>query len=282
MGPRLDRLDEARGDAAVLRPDTRVVTVHGAEALVRDGAPVWVRLEHLPQASDGLVLLGDRDGVRYAARPAIPPEVQRLESETGGRFEGLRTAAADLTPWQAGLLYYAAGLLAWHARARHCGVCGAPTRSTHAGHRRECTSDVCGDVQFPRADPAVITLVRRGERSLLARQPGWPPGRYSTLAGFVEPGETLEQAVGREVAEEVGLVVEATEYFASQPWPFPHTLMIGFRTRAGPGETMLGAEIEDARWFEREELQDALSAGDVSIPPSFALSRALIEDWLDG
>jgi NAD+ diphosphatase len=275
-------MDEARGDTAALGPDTLVVTVHGHRALIRDDAPVCVRLEDLSPTPDGLVLLGDQDGDRYAARAVADTEVEALESETGGRFEGLRTVAAGLPSWQAGILYYAAGLLAWHARSQHCGVCGAPTRSAHAGHRRECTAEGCGDVQFPRTDPAIITLVRRGTRCLLARQRSWPPGRYSTLAGFVEPGESLEQAVVREVAEETGLRVERTEYFGSQPWPFPHTIMIGFRTWVGPGDMTLGGELEAARWFDRDALEKALAGGEVTIPPPFAVSRSLIEDWLDG
>lgn len=279
-GPGLDRMDAARGDPSVVRPDTRVVTIQGHRALVRDGEPVVSRLDALAVDPAGVVFLGDREGVRYGARVVSEEEAGAVEQETGGRFESLRTVAADLPTWKGGLLYYAAGLLAWHARSLHCGVCGAATRAIHGGHRRQCTAEECGSIQFPRADPAIITLVRRGAECLLARQPSWPPGRYSTLAGFVEPGESLEQAVAREVAEEVGLRAEDVEYFASQPWPFPHTLMVGFRTRVAPGEAVLGEEIELARWFTRDDLRSAIESGQITIPPPFALSRSLIEDWL--
>ncbi|MFW5947467.1 MAG: NAD(+) diphosphatase, partial [Gemmatimonadota bacterium] len=182
--------------------------------------------------------------------------------------------------WEAGLLFYAAGLLAWHGRARYCGVCGAPTRLERSGHQRVCTDPGCGRTDFPRTDPAIITLVRCGDRALLGHQPRWPDGMYSTLAGFVEPGESLEQAVAREVEEEVGLTVVRTEYVASQPWPFPHTVMIGFRTAVAPGEIVLGDELSDARWFTRPELRAALAAQRITIPAPYALSRSLIENWL--
>ncbi len=280
-GPVLDRLDDLRGEPDVLRPGTRVVTVSGSRALLRDGRPWWPRLDRLRSEPGALlVFLGERDGVRYAARAVGEAEAVALEGEAGGRFESLRTAAASLPGWQSALLYYAAGVLAWHARSLHCGVCGAATRSTHAGHRRTCTSGDCGHIQFPRADPAIITLVRRGDRCLLARQPHWPAGRYSTLAGFVEPGESLEEAVVREVAEEVGLAVGRTEYFASQPWPFPHTLMVGFRTEVRGGSVRLGEELADARWFTRAGLRASVATGEVTVPPPYALSRSLIDDWL--
>jgi NAD+ diphosphatase len=144
-----------------------------------------------------------------------------------------------------------------------------------------CTDASCGQVHFPRSDPAIITLIRRGDRGLLVHQPKWPAGRYSTLAGFVEPGETLEQAVAREVAEEVGLEIEGTEYYASQPWPFPHTLMVGFRTKAAPGDVVLGEELDDAVWVTREELRAAMDSGELAIPGPYSLSRSLIEDWLE-
>lgn len=279
-GPGLDRLDEVRGHTDVLGPGTRVVTVRGHRALIRDDDAVVRDLDTVRDA-DSLVLLGDRAGHRFAARSVSVAEAEALEAETGGRFESLRWVGARLPEWQAGLLFYAAGLLAWHERARHCGVCGAATRMTRSGHQRVCTDASCGQVHFPRADPAIITLVRREDRALLAHQPSWPEGRFSTLAGFVEPGESLEQALAREVAEEVGLDVARTEYFASQPWPFPHTLMVGFRTEAAPGDVVLGEELDDARWYTRAGLRAAMESGEITIPEPYALSRSLIEDWLE-
>lgn len=289
-GPGLDRLEESRGRGGILGVDTRVVAVRGHRALIRDEEAVVLELARLnglvagelaADGSGGPVFLGDRAGQRYAAVSVSEEEAARLESETGGAFESLRWAGARLPGWQAGLLFYAAGLLAWHGRARHCGVCGAATRSERSGHHRVCTDASCGQVHFPRSDPAIITLVRRGDRGLLVHQPKWPEGRYSTLAGFVEPGETLEQAVAREVEEEVGLSIEGTEYFASQPWPFPHTLMVGFRTEAAPGDVVLGEELDDAVWVTRAELRSAMESGAMAIPGPYSLSRSLIDDWLE-
>lgn len=256
-----------------------MVTVQGHEALIKDDEAVVSGLDAVDDPTR-LVLLGERAGVRYAARAVAEAEGAGLEEATGGHFVSLRWAGARLPEWQAGLLFYAAGLLAWHDVARYCGTCGAPTRSVRSGHQRVCSNPSCGQVHFPRSDPAIITLVRRGERALLVHQPQWPEGRFSTLAGFVEPGESLEQAVAREVAEETGLEVARTEYFASQPWPFPHTLMVGFRTEVAAGHVMLGEELTDARWYTRAELRDAMGADAITIPGPFALSRSLIEDWL--
>jgi NAD+ diphosphatase len=285
-GAGFDRLDRARGEAGVLTPETRVVLVSGHRALMRDAEPVTPAWREVEPTGAGLedpgpVLLGEHDGVRYATIGVPEAGTEAVERAWGGTFESLRTAGAALEEWRAGLLFYAAGLLAWHRSAARCGRCGAGTRVDRAGHQRVCTDGACGAVQFPRTDPAIITLVRRGDRALLGRQPQWPAGRFSTLAGFVEPGESLEQAVAREVHEEVGLPVARTVYFASQPWPFPHSLMIGFRTWAGPGDLVIGDELEDARWFTRHELRSAMAAGGVTIPPPFALSRSLIEDWLE-
>ncbi|MDX1673475.1 MAG: NAD(+) diphosphatase [Longimicrobiales bacterium] len=278
-GPGLDRREELRGEAGVLDERAGVVVVRGHHALVRDDEAVVLDLAAIEDPG-ALVFLGEHDGRRYAGWAVTEHEASSLEAATGGTMTSLRWAGTRLPPWQAGLLFYAAGLLAWHERTRHCGVCGAPTRVRRSGHQRVCTAGGCGQVHFPRADPAIITLVRRGERALLVRQPRWPEGRFSTLAGFVEPGESLEQAVVREVAEEVGLDVAAVDYFASQPWPFPHTLMVGFRTEAAGGEVVLGDELVDARWYTRDELRAALAAGEITIPEPYALSRSLIEDWL--
>lgn len=278
-GPGLDRLDEIRGRGDPMAPDA-VVAVRGHHALIEDDEAVLLD-PGAAGADPDLVLLGERAGRRYAAWSVGEDEAEALEASTGGAFASLRWAGPRLPEWQAGLLFYAAGLLAWHGRARHCGVCGAPTRPDRMGHVRSCTGDGCDEVQFPRSDPAIITLIRRGDRALLVHQTEWPERRFSTLAGFVEPGESLEQALAREVDEEVGLAVARTEYFASQPWPFPHTLMVGFRTEAEAGDVILGDELADARWFTRAELREAVAAGEVVIPDPYALSRSLIDTWLE-
>lgn len=279
-GAALDRLDHHRGGDDVLGPQTRVLTFDPAAASVlvttgRHPRLVWDALSDLSPAPapDQLVLLGDMEGVRWAASANMA-----TASTNDRRFEGVRVAASSLPVAEAGLVVYGAGMLGWHRRARFCGSCGAATLPVRSGHQRLC--DACGAVQFPRTDPAVITLLQRGDRCLLVNQPAWPEDRFAAVAGFVEPGETLEEAVAREVVEEVGLAVERVEYLGSQPWPFPHSLMIGFRSTAGPGEVRVGEEIREARWFTRDALRAAVDAGEVTIPAPFSISRSLIDDWL--
>ena len=193
------------------------------------------------------------------------------------RLAELRPLANELAPAEAGLVAYARALQLWHANHRFCGRCGAPTRSERAGHMRRCTA--CDAQCFPRLDPAIIVLVHDGECALLGRQASWPPNRYSTIAGFVEPGESLEDAVRREVAEETGIVVGDIAYHSSQPWPFPASLMLGFTARGEHATPQLhDGELEDARWITRDELR----AGVVHLPPRDSISRRLIEHWLHG
>ncbi len=194
-----------------------------------------------------------------------------------GNFIELRSVGALLPPTQAALAAYARGLMWWHQRHRFCGVCGQTTQSRESGHVRCCTNAACAVSHFPRTDPAVIMLVHDGARCVLGRQPRFAPGLYSTLAGFVEPGECLEEAVAREVFEEVGLRVDQIEYLSSQPWPFPSSLMLGFYARATTTEiTVQPDEIEHARWFSREELL----AAPPGLPRTDSISRRLIDTWL--
>jgi len=189
----------------------------------------------------------------------------------------LRPLANELEPAEAGLVAYARALQLWHANHRFCGRCGAPTRSERAGHMRRCTA--CDAQSFPRLDPAIIVLVHDGQRALLGRQASWQPNRYSTIAGFVEPGESLEDAVRREVAEETGIAVRDILYHSSQPWPFPASLMLGFIARGEHAPPQLhDGELEDARWVERDEIR----AGLVNLPPRDSISRRLIDHWLHG
>jgi NAD+ diphosphatase len=193
------------------------------------------------------------------------------------RFAELRPLTGELPPPEAGLLAYARALHLWHAAHRFCGRCGAPTRSERAGHMRRCTA--CERTGFPRLDPAIIVLVHDGEHALLGRQASWQPNRYSTVAGFVEPGESLEDAVRREVAEETGITAHTIAYHSSQPWPFPASLMLGFIARAEHATPHLrDGELEDARWFTREQIR----SGSVQLPPREAISRRLIDHWLHG
>jgi NAD+ diphosphatase len=168
----------------------------------------------------------------------------------------------------------------WHARHRFCGVCGAATESVEAGHVRRCTNPECKASHFPRTDPAVIMLVHDGDRALLGRQKVWAPGMYSTLAGFLEPGESLEETVAREVFEESGIRVGEVRYHSSQPWPFPASLMIGFHAAATSREIRLNqSELEDCAWFSRSELRDFQAQGK-NLPRQDSIARRLIEDWL--
>ncbi|MGH8171106.1 MAG: NAD(+) diphosphatase [Steroidobacteraceae bacterium] len=194
-------------------------------------------------------------------------------------LEELRPLSPLLAGEEAGLLAYARALSIWRTRQRYCGACGAPTVPQRAGHSVRCSREDCAQEFFPRLDPAIIVLVADGERALLGRQATWPAGRYSTIAGFVEPGESLEDAVAREVMEETGVPVIGARYDSSQPWPFPASIMIGFRARARPGSPARGiGELEDARWFTREEIR----AGAALLPPAHSISRRLIGAWMDG
>jgi NAD+ diphosphatase len=194
-------------------------------------------------------------------------------------FEELRPLSPLLAGAEAGLLAYARALSIWRTRQRYCGACGAPTVPQRAGHSMRCSEKSCAQEFFPRLDPAIIVLVTDGERALLGRQATWPPGRYSTIAGFVEPGESLEDAVAREVMEETGVPVAGARYESSQPWPFPASIMLGFRARARPGSpARVSGELEDARWFTREEIR---AGGAALLPFSHSISRRLIVTWLE-
>jgi NAD+ diphosphatase len=199
-----------------------------------------------------------------------------------GRFEELRTAGALLGPWEGALLAYARAMVYWHRRHRFCGDCGSPTASAEGGHLRVCTNPACGQQHFPRTDPAVIVRVTSGERILLARQSRWPARMHSIIAGFVEPGESLEAAVAREVLEETGLVLDEVDYHSSQPWPFPSSLMLGFGAHAHGEEIRLhDGELEAARWFSRQDIVDGLSRGTLRLPTSISISHRLIREWFE-
>jgi len=197
------------------------------------------------------------------------------------RFADLRQLAGRLARDEGALLAFARAMVFWHQRHRFCGVCGAPTLSEEAGHMRRCTNPDCKTMHFPRTDPAVIMLVSDGERALLGRNKNFPPGMYSTLAGFVEPGESLEGAVAREVREETGIEVGAVTYHSSQPWPFPANIMLGFHAEAATSEiTVDYSELEDAQWFERDWLLSHVDDGNFRLPRLDSIARRLVEDWL--
>jgi NAD+ diphosphatase len=248
----------------------------GARSLVLSERGLWVedgRLLLVPPDGE-TVLLGLSDG-----RPLFAQEPGAVEPERG-RPAGLREVAGELPAGEAALAAYAASLLSWHRRHRFCANCGKPTEPADAGHMRRCAD--CGAEHFPRTDPVVIVRVVDGDRLLLGRQARWPPGRFSVLAGFVEPGETLEEAVRREVREESGVRVGEIAYVASQPWPFPSSLMVGFHAVASDGVPRPGdGELCDVRWFDRAEVEAATAGtGDIRLPPPYSISRLLIDGWL--
>jgi NAD+ diphosphatase len=205
-------------------------------------------------------------------------------AEAGVRFADLRQLAGRLERQEGALLAFARAMLFWHSRHRFCGLCGTPTRSEEAGHMRRCTDPSCHTMHFPRTDPAVIMLVTDGDRALLGRNKNFPvPGMYSTLAGFVEPGESLEDAVAREVREETAIEVAAVHYHSSQPWPFPANIMLGFYAEAATTEIAVDyGELEDARWFERDWLASHADDDTFRLPRLDSIARRLIGDWLAG
>lgn len=292
--PALDRASELRGDDAWLRERlasgrSLVVPVWRSRSLVAGTGPpraVMPRMSEarpLVEASRATALLGLSGGVACFAVDLPDVDAGDLpELPGGGRFVDLRSVGAVMDRAEAAVLAYARGILHWHARHAFCGVCGSPAESLEAGHLRRCVDPGCGAQHFPRTDPAVIMLVTRGDRALLGRKPEWAEGMYSALAGFVEPGESLEQAVAREVMEEAGIAVANIRYHSSQPWPFPSSLMLGFRADALGGEFVLNErELEDLRWFSRAEVA-AGGAGTAARPRSDSIARRLIDEWVSG
>ena len=287
-GPYIDRRAEAREEAGWLeaaladpatlyllakgttqlvrtQPEPRIEFMSGDHPLVRDTDPRhFILLGWFRNARCILIELEPEHGVTV-------PE--------GATFEELRPLSPLLRGDEAGLLAYARALSIWRSRQKFCGVCGTPTLPERAGHVIRCTNPTCGHEFFPRLDPAIIVLVTDGERALLGRQATWPAGRYSTIAGFVEPGESLEDAVVREVMEETAVPVLTSRYHSSQPWPFPSSVMIGFQAIAVPGSVVqVGAELEAAGWFTRGDIE----SGATLVPPSHSISYRLISAWLKG
>lgn len=238
--------------------------------------------EHLPEA-ESITFLGVRDGnAMFAVGLSSPDDTPPPDLEQLGQFHDLRQVAALLEGQDSALLACARAMTYWHRRHRFCGDCGSLTVSAEGGHLRICASESCRQRHFPRTDPAIIVLVTSGEHCLMGRKPMWPTGRHSTIAGFVEPGESIEDAVVREVHEETGVRVREMRYHSSQPWPFPTSLMLGFTARAHRDPIRVDQdELEHAHWITRGELERGLRRGALGLPPRVSVSYRLIEDWFD-
>jgi NAD+ diphosphatase len=285
--PVLSRVAHDRAHLARSLPDpttgrpVRVLTVDAQRAVPVCEGPTGPQLiwDEQPELPLGAVYLGEADGVPYAT--VRGERSLTVNGRAVDAWSGLREIGADLGDLDAGLLVQAIGILEWHERNRFSPLSGAATIIERAGWSQRDPST--GAEIFPRTDPAVIMLVHDGaDRVVLGRQAVWPPGRFSILAGFVEPGESAEAAVAREVAEEVGLRVTDISYVGSQPWPFPQSLMLGFVARAEGGDTLVPdpTEIEEARWFTRDEL--IRGAGPAVLPPPVSIARHILDRWVAG
>jgi NAD+ diphosphatase len=275
------RVDEAWLERTWPEASSRIVPIAGNRFPVDEaGESVrWHAADELPSAGKRL-FLGLREEVPHFALLLEGPTdgPAGTTEDQAGRWTTLREVVQRLREPDAGFMVHAVALAEWHGSHHFCPRCGGRLQDTGAGHVLVC--EQCRRQQFPRSDPAVIMMVTDGDRALLGRQESWPEGRYSTLAGFVDPGESLEEAVVREVAEETGVHVTDVTYFGNQPWPFPQSLMVGFFARALTTEIQVdGAEISDARWFTREEMKAGAQAGTLVLPGGISISRSLVEAW---
>jgi NAD+ diphosphatase len=287
-GAFVDRSGEMRKDTdwlneALIHPETRFVPVCGDHCLV-GGDPLQLALLRRDQIEIYLdahnhIFLG-----LFRGKPAFAVAIAVDDSPPYpelGEFQDLRYLGSVLPADEANLAAHARGLVLWHASQQFCGNCGSSARPDAGGNSRRCANEACGREIFPRVDPAIIVLVADGDRCLLGRQTSWPEGRYSTIAGFVEPGESLEDAVRREVYEETNIRVADVHYHSSQPWPFPSSLMLGFVAEADasvPQDIRLNdGELEDAQWFTRKELR----SGFPKLPFRISIARRLVDCWIE-
>ena len=296
-GVPLDRVDHLRTDAAWIEgrindPSSRFIAVWNQQSIVFDGSTPRAALgdrstlDGLIDGNSPLALLGiapEKGGIAHFA-----VDLSHLSRETlteryvDGALMDLRQSVQLLPAQEAAILAYARGLMYWHQKNGFCATCGHPTRSRRAGHERVCTSPDCGMSHFPRTDSAVIVLVHDGEECLLCRQSNWPTGMHSTLAGFLEPGESLEECVAREIFEESGVCIADVRYHSSQPWPFPASIMVGFMAKAESREIKVDEkELEYARWYNREWLRSVEDSDEFRLPGEYSISRRLICDWIE-
>lgn len=291
----LDRVGEKRKDPEWIeeqlsRSDTGFIPVWGEQNLVHardDSRAVILSKRDLAKLLADYptpFFLGTYNGRSFFGVD-LPCEDQTIPEKFSlfGQFENMIRVGMFLNDLDGELLVFAKALAYWHRTNKFCGVCGSPNESSDGGHLLVCTNEKCKREHFPRTDPAIIVLVRSGDKCLLGRQPQWPEGWYSTLAGFVEPGESVESAVIREVFEESGVRVKGVTYHSSQPWPFPRSIMLGFKAEAETTEIHVdGRELEKAAWFSRQEIHDSLQSKKLRLPPRVSISRSLIDDWYYG
>ena len=293
----LDRACDLRGDPAAIEaryrePRSVIIPVWWDRSFIIEDDPPQAALVRgslfatVVEGADQLVLLGTGgEGEAWFAADLSSKNREAIAQMIGRpALLPLRRVGAIMPPGHAAVLAYAHGILHWHRRHRFCGVCGSATESREGGHVRVCARAPCGAEHFPRTDPAVIMLVSRHdhEACLLARQARWPRGMYSTLAGFVEPGESLEEAVTREVREEAGLTVTNVRYRGSQPWPFPSSIMLGFHAEAETDAPIRfdPSELQHAAWFTRADIARFDQLG-LRLPSGDSIARRLLNEWLN-
>lgn len=290
-GLELDRCTERRPDQLWIEQASSssgarflVLDSNGNAMATSDAACLqWIDLDGrtklLGDASSSLLGV-DNQGVPYFLLTARTDEVADVVKSCNGKLIDLRRAGVGFSAFEAGMFAYARGLAHWQARTCWCGACGHSATLEWGGHRARCSNPDCAIEHYPRTDPAIIVIVTWRDACLLGRQASWPAGRFSTLAGFVEPGETLEDAVRREVFEEAGVRVVDSDYHSSQPWPFPSSLMLGFTARADDPAIKVGDELDEARWFEVDDFVRDVESGALGLPPPLSVSYRLVEHWL--
>ena len=290
----LDRLSIKRNDkiwinAQFKNESTRIIPISDSKILCMPApnqGPIFLKpsdLHDYPNALESSIFLGICDKKTYFAL-----EIDSLKyssalcDKKNGEFLDMKRVSPLFNYRDGALLALARFMIIWHSKHRFCGKCGSPTKNADAGNLRVCTKNQCGENHFPSMDPAIIVLVSSDDHCLLGRQQVWPKGMYSTLAGFVEPGESIEDAVVREVEEETGIRVKEIEYQSSQPWLFPNSLMIGFTAKAKNNKIRIAKnELEDARWFSREDIRDNLNKGLMRLPLKVSIAYKLIMRWYD-
>ncbi|MEM1411144.1 MAG: NAD(+) diphosphatase [Pseudomonadota bacterium] len=288
---RLDRLVERRDDAAwvdsaLVAEDAHYVPLWRSRSLLEntDEGTIAVylhpgELERLDLIQPPTLLGTDDKRTYFAVSVTDKQRDEIIAARPWAEFADLRRHSIDMDAKHAGILAYAKALHYWQHRHRFCGFCGNPTRLMSSGHRMVCSNSECGRQTFPRIDPAIIVLVTEGDACLLGRNARWPAKRFSTLAGFVEPGESLEDAVAREVFEESSVSLGDIHYVSSQPWPFPASSMCGFYAEATSRSMQTSEELEELRWFTPSELTDAVLAGDVLLSPPVSIAFQLLAGW---